>query len=211
MSGPTNQQPLVFLGSRAWVAGVDEAGRGPLAGPVVAAAVILDETNPVAGLRDSKCLTARQRVRLARAIRQRSHAFALAFAGPEEIDEINILQASLLAMERAVLRLRIVPDHVRVDGNRAPVFRGYARRFEVEPVVRGDQSVAAISAASILAKVCRDRLMRRWHRLYPLYGFDRNKGYPTPGHLSALQQFGPSPIHRRSYAPVYRALEKRLA
>jgi ribonuclease HII len=190
---------------------VDEAGRGPLAGPVVAAAVILDETNPVAGLRDSKCLTARQRVRLARAIRQRSHAFALAFAGPEEIDEINILQASLLAMERAVLRLRIVPDHVRVDGNRAPVFRGYARRFEVEPVVRGDQSVAAISAASILAKVCRDRLMRRWHRLYPLYGFDRNKGYPTPGHLSALQQFGPSPIHRQSYAPVYGALEKRRA
>ena len=206
-----DQQRLKLLGSRACVAGVDEAGRGPLAGPVVAAAVILDAANPVAGLRDSKCLTARQRVRLARAIRQRCQAFALAFAGPEEIDEINILQASLLAMERAVLRLRITPDHVRVDGNQIPRFRGCARQFEVEPVVRGDQSVAAISAASILAKVCRDRLMRRWHRLYPLYGFDHNKGYPTPGHLSALQQFGPSPIHRHSYAPVYRALEKRRA
>ncbi len=207
----TDQQRVVFLGSRACVAGVDEAGRGPLAGPVVAAAVILDAANPVAGLKDSKCLTAQQRVRLARAIRQRSHAFALAFAGPEEIDEINILQASLLAMERAVLRLRITPDHVRVYGNRIPTFRGYAHKFEVEPVVRGDQSVAAISAASILAKVCRDRLMRRWHRVYPLYGFDQNKGYPTPGHLSALQQFGPSPIHRHSYAPVYRARQKLRA
>ncbi len=211
VSRPTKRQLLVNFDSRSWVAGVDEAGRGPLAGPVVAAAVILDEANPVAGLRDSKCLTARQRVRLARAIRQRSYAFALAFAGPDEIDEINILQASLLAMERAVLRLRIMPDHVRVDGNQTPVFRGVAREFEVEPVVRGDQTVAAISAASILAKVCRDRLMRRWHRLYPLYGFDRNKGYPTPGHLSALEQFGPSPIHRQSYAPVYRAREKRRA
>ncbi len=211
VSRPTTRQLLVSLGSRAWVAGVDEAGRGPLAGPVVAAAVILDEANPVVGLRDSKCLTARQRVRLARVIRQRSHAFALAFAGPEEIDEINILQASLLAMERAVMRLRIMPDHVRVDGDQTPVFRGVAREFEVEPVVRGDQTVAAISAASILAKVCRDRLMGRWHRRYPLYGFDRNKGYPTPGHLSALEQFGPSPIHRQSYAPVYRAQEKRRA
>ncbi len=207
----TFRKRLVFLGSRACVAGVDEAGRGPLAGPVVAAAVILDATNPVDGLRDSKCLTALQRVRLARAIRQRCHAFALGFAGPEEIDAINILQASLLAMERAVLRLRITPDYVRVDGNQIPAFRGYARRFEVESVVRGDQSVAAISAASILAKVCRDRLMRRWHRLYPHYGFDRNKGYPTPAHLSALQQFGPSPIRRYSYAPVHRAQEKRRA
>ena len=207
----TYQQRLNFLGSRARVAGVDEAGRGPLAGPVVAAAVVLDETNPIDGVRDSKSLTARQRARLARAIRQCARAFALALVEPEEIDEINILRASLLAMERAVLRLRITPDHVRVDGNQIPVFHGHARRFTIEPVVRGDQSVAAISAASILAKVCRDRLMQRWHRRYPLYGFDRNKGYPTPGHLRALQQFGPSPIHRQSYAPVYRAQEKYRA
>ncbi len=207
----TDQQRLVFLGNRACMAGVDEAGRGPLAGPVVAAAVILDAANPVDGLRDSKCLTADQRARLARTIRQRCLAFALAFAGPEEIDEINILQASLLAMERAVLRLRITPDHVRVDGNQIPAFRGYAHRFEVESVVRGDQTVAAISAASILAKVCRDRLMQRWHRRYPRYDFDRNKGYPTAAHLRALQQFGPSPIHRHSYAPVYRAQQKRRA
>ena len=206
-----DQQCPVLADRRICVAGVDEAGRGPLAGPVVAAAVILDDVNPVAGLKDSKCLTARQRVRLARTIRQRAHAFSLAFAGPAEIDEINILQASLAAMERAVLRLRIAPDHVRVDGNQSPKFRGRAHRFTIEPVVRGDQSVAAISAASILAKVCRDRLMRRWHRLYPCYGFDRNKGYPTPEHLSALQQYGPSPIHRQSYAPVYRAQEKRRA
>jgi ribonuclease HII len=156
---------------------VDEAGRGPLAGPVVAAAVILDPSNPIQGLRDSKRLSAAQRERLARTIRQRARAFALGLVGPEEIDEINILQASLLAMERAVLRLTIVP----------------------------------ISAASILAKVCRDRLMRRWHRRFPVYGFDRHKGYPTPDHLQALQQHGPSPIHRQSYAPVYRVKERRRA
>ena len=207
----TDQPCFGFAGHRACVAGVDEAGRGPLAGPVVAAAVILDDSNPVAGLRDSKRLTARQRTRLARAIRQRAHAFALAFAGPEEIDEINILQASLAAMERAVLQLRIAPDHVRVDGNQIPKFHGQDRQFTIEHVVRGDQSVKAISAASILAKVCRDRLMRRWHRLYPCYGFDRNKGYPTPEHLSALQRYGPSPIHRRSFAPVSRAREIRWA
>ncbi len=200
-----DQQRLVFVDRRDCVAGVDEAGRGPLAGPVVAAAVVLDEAKPVDGLRDSKCLSAGQRARLARAIRQRALAFALGFAAPDEIDEINILQASLLAMERAVFRLRITPYHVRVDGNRIPAFSGGERRFTVEPVVRGDQTVAEISAASILAKVCRDRLMRRWHRLYPLYGFDRNKGYPTPGHLRALQQHGPSPIHRQTYAPVSRA------
>ncbi len=202
----TDQRRLVFVDPHACVAGVDEAGRGPLAGPVVAAAVVLDLANPVAGLRDSKCLTAGQRTRLARAIRQRARAFALGFASPDEIDDKNILQASLLAMERAVLRLRITPYRVRVDGNQTPAFRGCAYRFAVEPVVRGDQTVPEISAASILAKVCRDRLMRRWHRRYPLYGFDRNKGYPTPAHLRALQQHGPSPIHRRSYAPVSRAL-----
>jgi len=206
-----DRQYLGFSGHHACVAGVDEAGRGPLAGPVVAAAVILDNSNPVAGLKDSKRLTAHQRVRFARAIRQRAHAFSLAFAGPAEIDEINILQASLVAMERAVLQLRIAPDHVRVDGNQIPKFHGHDRQFTIEYVVRGDQSVKAISAASILAKVCRDRLMRRWHRVYPCYGFDRNKGYPTPEHLSALHKYGPSPIHRRSFAPVSRAREMRRA
>ena len=207
----TDQRRLEFSVARVPVAGVDEAGRGPLAGPVVAAAVILDAGKPVAGLRDSKRLTAKQRGMLARDIRQRAHAFALAFAGPEEIDDINILQASLLAMERAVRRLTIVPGHVQVDGNKVPLFRGGVSRFTVEPIIRGDESVAAISAASILAKVCRDRLMRRWHRRFPVYRFDRNKGYPTPDHLCALQQHGPSPIHRRSYAPIYRAQEQRRA
>jgi len=207
----TDQRRLEISVSRAPLAGVDEAGRGPLAGPVVAAAVILDADNPVAGLRDSKRLTALQRARISRTIRQRARAFALGFAGPEEIDEINILQASLLAMERAVLRLSIVPGHVQVDGNRAPLFSGRTHSFSIEPVVRGDESVAAISAASILAKVCRDRLMLRWHRRFPLYGFDRHKGYPTRDHLTALQQHGPSPIHRRSYAPVHRAQEQRRA
>jgi len=187
-----------------YIAGIDEAGRGPLAGPVVAAAVILDDALPIDGLRDSKQLSAAQRVRLARAIRQRARAFALGVAEAAEIDEINILQASLLAMERAVARLKVCPDRVRIDGNRAPAFRGQRQRFAVETVVRGDQSVAAISAASILAKVCRDRIMLRWHRRYPHYGFDRNKGYPTRDHISALQRFGASPIHRHSYAPLRR-------
>jgi ribonuclease HII len=207
----TNQRSLEFVAGGAPVAGVDEAGRGPLAGPVVAAAVILDPSNPIPGLRDSKRLSAAQRERLARTIRQRARAFALGLVGPEEIDEINILQASLLAMERAVLRLTIVPGHIQVDGNQVPHFREDSGRFTLEPVVRGDASVAAISAASILAKVCRDRLMRRWHRRFPVYGFDRHKGYPTPDHLQALQQHGPSPIHRQSYAPVYRVKERRRA
>lgn len=193
------------------VAGVDEAGRGPLAGPVVAAAVILDARDPIAGLRDSKRLSAKQRGTLAREIRLRARAFALGFAGPEEIDEINILQASLLAMKRAVLRLKVEPQHVQVDGNYAPVFASRTRELTVEPIVGGDDSVAAISAASILAKVCRDRLMLRWHRRFPVYGFDRNKGYPTRDHRTALLQFGPSPIHRYSYAPVHRAQEQRRA
>jgi ribonuclease HII len=193
--------------SREHIAGVDEAGRGPLAGPVIAAAVILDEKNPVDGLRDSKRLSARQRSLLASQIRQRARAFALGMANAEEIDEINILQASLLAMERAVTRLDIQPDRIRIDGNQAPKFDGQRCCVVVETVVRGDQSVAEISAASILAKVCRDRLMRRWHRRYPLYGFDQNKGYPTASHLDALERYGASPIHRFSYAPVSRVQE----
>jgi ribonuclease HII len=184
------------------VAGVDVAGRGPLVGPVVAAAVILDCERPVAGLRDSKCLSARQRDRLARAVRTRARAFAVALADPREIDALNILEASLLAMTRAVSKLGVMPALVRVDGAQTPRLSGAAEGIEVEAVIRGDQHVAAISAASILAKVCRDRLMQRWHRRYPAYGFDRHKGYPTPQHLAALADYGPCPIHRRSFAPV---------
>ncbi|HEY5622583.1 MAG TPA: ribonuclease HII [Gammaproteobacteria bacterium] len=207
MAGPVTR---ASDSDRSLVAGVDEAGRGPLAGPVVAAAVVLDQKIAIPGLRDSKRVSPAQRTRLARVIRQRALGFALGFATPAEIDELNILRASLLAMERAVLRLPVIPYHVRVDGNQTFNSLSGDLAFSVETVVRGDQLVAEISAASILAKVCRDRIMRRWHRAYPEYGFDRNKGYPTPGHMRALQQVGPSPIHRRTFAPVTRALERRI-
>ncbi len=190
------------------VAGVDEAGRGPLAGPVIAAAVVLDESRPIDGLRDSKQLSPRRRCVLARLIRRRAVCFAVAFASPVEIDEMNILRASLLAMERAVNRLPTTPTHVRVDGNQSFKSDDESQPYSVETVVRGDQTVAAISAASILAKVCRDRLMLRWHRAFPAYGFDSNKGYPTRTHLRALEELGPSPIHRCSFAPVLRAQER---
>ena len=183
------------------VAGVDEAGRGPLAGPVVAAAVILDRRRRIRGLNDSKKLSPDERVRLAREIRRKAVTFAIAHAAPEEIDRINILQATLRAMERAIQRLRLVPDVVRIDGNQLPRFEGAEQRFLLEPVIGGDASVPAISAASILAKVCRDRLMRRLHRRYPEYGFDRHKGYATAAHLEALAAHGPCAIHRRSFAP----------
>lgn len=184
------------------IAGVDEAGRGPLAGPVVSAAVVLHDDIALPGLRDSKALTPRQRARLAGDIRRRAQAFAVAMATPEEIDELNILEASLKAMARAVEKLKLTPTHVRVDGNRLPRFDGLSRTVIAEAVVRGDASVPAISAASILAKVCRDGLMQRWHRRYPQYGFDRHKGYPTPRHLEALALHGPCPIHRRTFGPV---------
>lgn len=199
MNGPTLS--LAFAPRRGIVAGVDEAGRGPLAGPVVAAAVVLDRRRRIRGLDDSKKLSADERVRLAREIRRKAVAFAVGYAPPDEIDRINILQATLKAMERAVHRLRTTPDIVRVDGNQLPRFEGCAPRFVLEPVIGGDATVPAISAASILAKVCRDRLMRRWHRRYPVYGFDRHKGYATAVHLAALIEHGPCPIHRRSFAP----------
>jgi ribonuclease HII len=195
-------QSFAFVAEDADVCGVDEAGRGPLAGPVVAAAVVLDPARPIEGLRDSKLLTERQRVRLAAEIRRRAKAFAVASASHTEIDGINILQASLLAMERAVLRLSVIPSLIRVDGRQIPAFRGHAKLYVAEPVVDGDFLVPAISAASILAKVCRDRLMQRLHRRYPLYGFDRNKGYATASHLRALTAFGPCAIHRATFAPV---------
>ena len=185
------------------VAGVDEAGRGPLAGPVVAVAVILDAASPIAGLKDSKQLTARQREALAVEIRARSRGWAVAWADHEEIDRLNILQASLLAMTRAVAALTLQPTRVLVDGNRCPLVKQ-----PVTAIVKGDSKVPAISAASILAKVERDAAMRRLDVLYPGYGFAVHKGYPTPAHLAALDERGASPVHRKSFGPVRRCLEK---
>jgi ribonuclease HII len=187
---------------RGLVAGVDEAGRGPLAGPVVAAAVILDPLRPVAGLADSKALSAAARDRLAAEIRCRSAAWAVGWVDAAEIDVLDILQASLLAMRRAVQGLAIVPARVRVDGNRCPSGAALGIRCDFEAVVGGDASVGEISAASILAKVSRDDWMTRVAAVYPLYGFERHKGYPTPGHRRRLERFGPCPLHRRSFAPV---------
>ena len=183
------------------VAGVDEAGRGPLAGPVVAAAVILDDLQPIAGLNDSKKLTAKRRERLFDEIRARALCFSIAEASVAEIDAINILQATMLAMKRAVEGLRLKPVKVLVDGNRLPVLD-----VRAEAIVQGDALVPTISAASILAKVYRDRLCDDLHRLYPVYGFDQHKGYGTAQHLQALQTHGPSDCHRMTFAPVARSV-----
>ena len=182
------------------VAGVDEAGRGPLAGPVVAAAVILDDLHPIKGLADSKKLTARTRERLYDEIRAHALCCSIGEASVEEIDRLNILQATMLAMQRAVAGLRLKPVKVLVDGNRIPVLDVMA-----EAIVQGDAKVPAISAASILAKVHRDRLCQSLHAQYPAYGFDRHKGYGTAEHLQALADHGPSPWHRRSFSPVARS------
>ncbi|MFG6448409.1 ribonuclease HII [Roseateles sp. BYS180W] len=179
------------------VAGVDEAGRGPLAGPVVAAAVILDDLNPISGLGDSKALSEKRRERLFDEIRARALCCCIAEASVEEIDQLNILQATMLAMRRAVEGLRLPPAKVLVDGNRIPVLK-----VPAEAIVKGDAKVAAISAASILAKVHRDRLCLQWHESHPQYGFATHKGYPTADHLEALRQHGVSPWHRRTFGPV---------
>ena len=179
------------------VCGVDEAGRGPLAGPVFAAAVILDPARPIAGLADSKKLSARRRESLAVEIRGRSAAWAVACASVEEIDALNILQASLLAMRRAVEGLAIMPGEVLVDGLHRPPLS-----LPVRAIVRGDATVAVIAAASILAKVGRDAEMRVLHSRHPQYGFNQHKGYPTAAHLQALKEHGVSIVHRRSFAPV---------
>lgn len=179
------------------VAGVDEAGRGPLAGPVVAAAVILDDLHPVAGLADSKALTAARRESLADQIRSRALCVAVGAASVEEIDRLNILQATLLAMKRAVEGLRLTPVKVLVDGNRLPRWS-----LQSQAIVDGDAKVACISAASIVAKVHRDNLCLQLHEQYPHYGFAQHKGYATAEHLQALRLYGPCEAHRRSFAPV---------
>ncbi|MGA0024546.1 MAG: ribonuclease HII [Burkholderiales bacterium] len=182
------------------ICGVDEAGRGPLAGPVYAAAVILEDPAPIAGLADSKKLSAMRREALATAIRSKAVCWAVASASVEEIDRLNILQASLLAMQRAVAALSPQPSAILVDGNRLPKVAMPARA-----IVRGDATVPAISAASILAKVARDAVMLELHAAYPDFGFDRHKGYGTALHLAALRRLGPTPAHRRSFAPVREA------
>ncbi|MFN4003430.1 MAG: ribonuclease HII [Hylemonella sp.] len=195
------EQATLMWDTPGLVAGVDEAGRGPLAGPVVAAAVILDDLHPIEGLADSKKLTAARRERLYDEIRAKALCCSIAEASVEEIDRLNILQATLLAMRRAVEGLRLKPAKVLVDGNRLPVLDVLA-----EAVVKGDATVPAISAASILAKVHRDRWCAEYDRAFPQYGFATHKGYGTAAHLAALRAHGPCPQHRKSFAPVAQVL-----
>ncbi len=184
------------------LAGVDEAGRGPLAGPVVAAAVILNPEAPVAGLADSKKLSAQRREVLAQHIRTRALAWSVAWADPAEIDALNVLAATMLAMRRAIIGLAIVPGHVKVDGNRLPCLNFDDLSIDGEAIVGGDNSVAEISAASIIAKTTRDQMMVAMDRIYPLYEFARHKGYGTEVHRERLQEFGPCCEHRFTFAPV---------
>ena len=207
MAKPNNNTEPQQLGLQ-WqvqtlVAGVDEAGRGPLAGPVVAAAVILDEQQPIVGLADSKKLSARQRERLYDEIRAKALCCCIAEASVEEIDQLNILQATMLAMKRAVEGLRLKPGLVLVDGNRIPVLK-----IPAEAIIKGDDKVQAISAASILAKVHRDRWCLQLHEAHPQYGFATHKGYPTADHLAALREHGPIDAHRRTFGPVRAVLEQ---
>lgn len=179
------------------ICGVDEAGRGPLAGPVTAAAVILDPSRPIDGLRDSKKLSEAQRNSLALEIKEKALAWSVAECSEAEIDELNILQATMLAMRRAVEGLKVQPTLALIDGNRCPVMR-----VRSEAIVKGDDKVPAISAASILAKTARDHVLAQLHERYPQYALDQHKGYPTALHLERLREFGVSTIHRKSYAPV---------
>lgn len=183
------------------VCGVDEAGRGPLAGPVVAAAVILDPAWPIPGLNDSKKLSEKKRDVLAVLIRERALAWAVAEASVAEIDQLNILHASMLAMQRAVVALSVKAERAMIDGNRCPKLN-----IPAEAVVKGDGKIASIAAASILAKTVRDAGMLALHAQFPMYGFDRHMGYPTSAHFAALEQHGASPVHRRSFGPVARQL-----
>lgn len=198
--------PGMGPGADVRIAGVDEVGRGPLAGPVVAAAVILDPSRPIAGLDDSKRLTAARRAALEPIIQACALAWALGRAEAEEVDRLNVLMASMLAMQRAVAALGEVPGHVLVDGNRTP-----ALPCPATAIIGGDGKVAAIAAASILAKVARDREMTEHDVRYPGYGFARHKGYPSAEHLAALMALGPSPLHRTSFAPVRKAMAARAS
>lgn len=182
-------------------AGVDEVGRGPLAGPVVAAAVILDPARPIQGLADSKKLSEKKRKYLYPIIKESALAYSVALATVEEIDKINILQASLLAMKRAIEGLSLVPEHVLVDGNKAPDIC-----ISVDTIVKGDSKIASISAASILAKVDRDRMMVEYHVLYPHFSFHKHKAYGSKLHMAELQEHGPLPVHRKTFAPVRKLL-----
>lgn len=186
------------------IAGVDEAGRGPLAGPVVAAAVILDPMRPINGLRDSKKLTEASRERLAAEIKERALDWSVAHATVEEIDELNILQATMLAMKRAISGLTVRPSLVLVDGNRVPRID-----LPVNAIIQGDDKIAAISAASIIAKTTRDHWLEELDERYPEYGFAKHKGYGTKEHLEALAKYGPLPVHRKSFGPVKQAIELR--
>ena len=196
------QTSLEFNSDITLVAGVDEVGRGPLCGPVVTAAVILDPARPIAGLADSKALSEKRREVLFDEIREKALCWAIGRCEVEEIDELNILQATMLAMQRAVAGLNPAPQHVLIDGNRCP-----ALPCTAEAVIGGDGTVAVISAASIIAKVTRDREMVELDRQYPGYGLAGHKGYPTKAHIQALEQLGVTPIHRRSFGPVRRLLE----
>jgi ribonuclease HII len=190
-------------------AGVDEAGRGPLAGPVVAAAVILDPRRRVRGIRDSKVIEPGERAELALKIRATALAWSVAWADVEEIDTLNILEATHLAMRRALVGLRIRPAHVQIDGNRCPSFAGLPLDCSFEAIIDGDALRVCIGAASILAKVTRDAMMVGMDAIYPGYGFASHKGYSTPEHYEALERYGPTPIHRRSFEPVREALARR--
>jgi ribonuclease HII len=184
------------------IAGIDEAGRGPLAGPVVAAAVILHPGRIPVGIADSKCLSAETRVRLAAAIRDNALDYGVGWADPAEIDVLNILEATFLAMRRAVLALSVAPDLMLIDGNRLPLLAGLGTRVAARALIRGDATEACIGAASILAKTVRDSYMNQMDKVYPGYAFAAHKGYPTEAHRRRLQEQGPCPLHRRSYAPV---------
>ncbi|MBB5209951.1 ribonuclease HII [Microbulbifer hydrolyticus] len=202
MKSKSTLPPYICTYSGDLLAGVDEVGRGPLAGDVVAAAVILDPGSPIAGLADSKKLTEKKREVLFDEIREKALSFAIARASVEEIDQLNILHASLLAMKRAVEQLSVQPEFVLVDGNRKPRWD-----YDCDTVVKGDDRVAAIAAASILAKVTRDREMVALDKVYPGYGLAGHKGYPTRAHMEALERLGATPAHRKSFAPVRRQLE----
>jgi len=189
-----------------WVAGIDEAGRGPLAGPVVAAAVILRRGRPIDGVADSKTLSPDERFRLNHIIRRRALCFGIGWADRAEIDALNILHATFLAMRRAILAMTLTPDHVLVDGNQLPNLGGLGSRLTARAIVGGDATEPAISAASILAKVARDMYMNHMDTIYPAYAFADHKGYATPEHQRRLELHGPCPLHRRSFEPVRLAL-----